>query len=188
MNRISLDKKVLTIAIIVLFVGSSSVSSITDYDKDVENTDYIIDKDETLNIKNNDYNNLIKQVIESGIISNDGWTEQDKLLASDGAIDDYFGYSISIDVEYAIVGAPFDDDNGDDSGSAYIFKRDGATWNEQAKLIASDGAYWDLFGCSVSIDGDYIIVGAYGDDDNGNYSGSAYIFKRDGTIWNEQAK
>lgn len=116
------------------------------------------------------------------------WTEQAKLTASDGASDDYFGGSVSIKGEYAIIGSYEDDDNGTGSGSAYIFHRSGATWTEQQKLIASDGAEEDSFGGSVSIDGDYAVIGAHGDDDNGDSSGSAYIFHRSGTIWTEQTK
>ena len=116
------------------------------------------------------------------------WTEQAKLLASDSAAYDLFGYSVSISGDYAIVGAYADDDNGDMSGSAYIFKRDGTSWSEQAKLLASDGAADDSFGWSVSVSGDYAVVGAYWDDDSGAESGSAYIFERDGTNWSQQAK
>ncbi len=116
------------------------------------------------------------------------WSEQAKLLASDGNTNDYFGYSVSISGDYAIVGAVYDDDNGTNSGSAYIFKRSGTSWSEQAKLTASDGAAGDEFGVSVSISGDYAIVGAYKEDYNGANSGSAYIFKRSGTNWSEQAK
>jgi hypothetical protein len=116
------------------------------------------------------------------------WDEVAKLTASDGAAEDLFGYSVSISGDYAIVGVLQDDDNGEDSGSAYIFKRDGTSWSEQAKLVASDGAAEDYFGTSVSISGNYAVVGVYGDDDNGNESGSAYIFKRDGTSWSEQVK
>ncbi len=114
--------------------------------------------------------------------------EQTKLLASDGNDNDYFGRSVSMSGEYAIIGANGDDDNGINSGSAYMFKRDGESWSEQAKLVASDGDVNDWFGESVSISGDYAIVGAVGDDDNGSLSGSAYIFKRDGESWSEQAK
>ncbi|MHC4647274.1 MAG: FG-GAP repeat protein [Planctomycetota bacterium] len=116
------------------------------------------------------------------------WSQQAKLLASDGAASDYFGGSVSISGDYAILGAHGDDDNGSMSGSAYIFKRSGTSWSEEAKLLASDGADDDRFGCSVSVSGTTALVGAYNDDDNGSYSGSAYIFKRSGTNWNEQAK
>jgi len=144
-----------------------------------------IDENESLNMKDDDYNNLIKQVIEHGVISNNDWLEQDKLLASDGADFDYFGFSVSIDGDYAIIGAYADDDNGDKSGSAFIFKRESTSWNEQAKLVPSDGAADDCFGISVSIDGDYAIIGADGDD---NFKGSAYVFKRDGTNWTQEDK
>ena len=99
------------------------------------------------------------------------WTEQQKLLASDGASGDFFGMSVSINGDSAIAGAPLDDNN---TGSAYIFKRNGTTWIEEQKLLASDGASGDFFGMSVSINGDSAIVGAPYDDNN---TGSAYVFK-----------
>jgi hypothetical protein len=75
------------------------------------------------------------------------------------------------------VGADSDDDNGPDSGSAYIFKREGTNWIEYTKLIALDGSAGDSFGYKyISINGNYAIVGAIGDDDYGDNSGSAYIF------------
>ncbi len=116
------------------------------------------------------------------------WTEQAKLTASDGAAEDFFGISVSISGDYAVIGAYCDDDNGSNSGSAYIFHRSETTWTQQAKLTASDGAYEDYFGTSVSISGDYALIDAHRDDDNGNNSGSAYIFHRNGTTWTQQAK
>jgi len=113
-----------------------------------------------------------------------GWPQQDKLLALDGAAEDKFGQSVSISGDYAIVGTRYDNDSGTWSGSAYIFKRDGTNWIEQAKLIASDATEYDCFGISVSIDGDYVIVGAF----TAEGCGAAYIFKRDGTTWTQQAK
>lgn len=120
----------------------------------------------------------------SGLLAAD----ETKLLAADGAAEDSFGCSVSISGDYAVVGADKDDDNGSASGSAYIFKRSGTTWSQQAKLTASDGAAGDEFGYFVSISGDYAVVGAYGDDDNGSASGSAYVFYRSGTTWTQQAK
>ena len=101
--------------------------------------------------------------------------EQQKITASDGASDDYFGYSVSISGDTAIVGAYGNDDKGSYSGSAYVFVRSGTTWTEQQKLTASDGAAYDIFGESVSISGDTAIVGARHDDDKGSSSGSAYL-------------
>jgi hypothetical protein len=111
-----------------------------------------------------------------------------KITASDAAEDDWFGKSVSIDGDYAIVGSDGDDDGGSNSGSAYIFKRDGTFWSEQDKFTTSDGSAYDAFGQSVSINGQYAIVGAPYDDDGGTDSGSAYIFKRDGATWSEQDK
>jgi hypothetical protein len=113
-------------------------------------------------------------------ITIDPFIENKKLLAGDGTFDDYFGVSVSISGDTAIVGAFFDQDNGVNSGSAYIFSRDegGAdNWGEVEKLTASDGALNAFFGNSVSISGDTAIVGAHADDDNGRFSGSAYIFR-----------
>ena len=116
------------------------------------------------------------------------WVEEAKLLPSNGAANDRFGASVSIDGDYAVVGAYWHDDNGTDAGSAYVFKRTGTSWAEEAKLLPSDGAAEDFFGASVSISGDYIIVGAELNDDNGSNSGSAYLFKRTGTSWAQQDK
>ena len=88
------------------------------------------------------------------------WTEQAKLTASDASASDRFGGSVSIDGDTIIVGALNDDDAGANSGSAYVFTRSASIWTEQAKLTASDAAAGDLFGISVDIDGDTIIVGA----------------------------
>ena len=101
-------------------------------------------------------------------------TEVAKLLASDGAAADAFGYSVAISGTTAIVGAPQDDDNGANSGSVYLF--DTTTGAQTAKLLASDGAANDLFGISVAISGTTAIVGAVYDDDSGSQSGSAYLF------------
>ncbi|MFH1155613.1 MAG: FG-GAP repeat protein [Pseudomonadota bacterium] len=120
--------------------------------------------------------------------SNGTWVQQAKLTASDADADTNFGYSVSLSGDTAIVSAWGDDDNGLNSGSVYIFQRSGDTWTQQAKLMASDGAAGDSFGVSVSVSGDTAIVGAHYDDDAGTNSGSAYVFKRSGTIWTQQAK
>ena len=82
-----------------------------------------------------------------------------------------------------------DDDNGSRQwiGLCFYTHRN-CIGLEQAKLTASDGAANDHFGVSVAIAGDTIVVGAYGDDDSGSDSGSAYVFTRTGTTWTEQTK
>jgi len=107
------------------------------------------------------------------------WTPQAKLLASDGAVEDNFGESVSLNGDVALIGAVQDDDNGANSGSAYVFTRNGTNWTQQQKLLALDGAANDWFGGSVSLDGDTALIGAIGDDDNGANSGSAYIFTKE---------
>jgi len=118
--------------------------------------------------------------------------ETDKLLASDGAENDNFGASVAICGERILIGASYDDDNGDGSGSAYVFRYDSSSgaWQEEAKLIASDGETDDSFGCAVALFDDIALVGARNDDDNGFLSGSAYIFRYDSSsgAWQEEAK
>jgi predicted amidohydrolase len=116
------------------------------------------------------------------------WSQQAKLTASDVTADDLFGRSVAVSGDTVVVGAYRDDDGGVDSGSAYVFVRSGNTWSQQAKLTASDGAADDLFGRSVAVSGDTVVVGSYLDDDGGVNSGSAYVFDRNGTTWNEQSK
>ncbi len=100
-----------------------------------------------------------------------------KLLPDDGAFLDQFGLSVAISGTTASVGASGGDDNGSDSGSAYVFDfSDPRDPVQIAKLLAKDGAEADFFGNSVAISGAIAIVGAYGDDDNGGFSGSAYLF------------
>lgn len=114
-----------------------------------------------------------------------GATEE--VTANDGAADDYFGCSISVSGSYAVIGANRKDVGGNiDQGCAYIFQKESGTsnWNQVAKLTASDGASNDWFGYSVSISGNYIIVGAPFKD---NSRGKAYIFYRTGSTWNQLA-
>lgn len=106
------------------------------------------------------------------------WPNVATLKASDAGAGDNFGYSVAISGSLAIVGAYRDDNEGTDSGSAYLFDRDGGgTWSELGRIWASDGAAGDEFGISVAISGTYSIVGAHRDDDLGSNSGSAYIFE-----------
>jgi hypothetical protein len=115
-------------------------------------------------------------------------TEADKLLASDGVVDDGFGYSVSMSGNRVVVGAEGADDSGPDAGSAYVYEVNGTAWLEKQKLLASDGASGDHFGQAVSVHENVVVVGAYEDGDNGVSSGSAYVFRFEGTAWAEQQK
>ena len=115
------------------------------------------------------------------------WVET-KITPTDGSSEDYFGYSVSsaADGKTFVVGAYRDDDNGAESGSAYVFTWNGADW-EEIKVTASDGGSGDRFGYSISMsaDGKTFVVGSYRDDDNGAESGSAYVFIWNGIKWVE---
>ncbi|MCP4288613.1 MAG: hypothetical protein GY792_30020, partial [Gammaproteobacteria bacterium] len=112
-------------------------------------------------------------------------TETQKLTTNDGSAYDGFGLSLAISGDYAIIGALDDDDQGTDSGAAYLFERNGTNWTQQTKLTASDGATGDRFGRRVAISGDYATVGANGDDDQGTNSGAAYLFHLNGSDWGD---
>ena len=112
-----------------------------------------------------------------------GWinmTQRAKLTASDAAAGDLFGSSVAISGDTIVIGAAGDDDGGASSGSTYLFEKPASGWinmTQRAKLTASDAAAGDLFGSSVAISGDTIVIGAVFDNDGGNYSGSAYLYK-----------
>ncbi|MFC1615791.1 LamG-like jellyroll fold domain-containing protein [Patescibacteria group bacterium] len=111
----------------------------------------------------------------------DNWptTETQKLTASDYLAGDWLGFSVAVSGDYVIASALGDDDNGLESGSAYIYEKSG-TWpaTETKRIEASDGAEDDNFGSVVGISGNYAIVGAVGDN---SFQGSAYIYERSGT-------
>ena len=102
-----------------------------------------------------------------------------KITASDGASSDYFGYSVAIDGSTLVVGAYHDDDNGNNSGSVYVYDLTKATSDAEfeRKITASDGDSYDNFGYSVAIDGSTLVVGAGGDEDKGGTSGSGYVYE-----------
>ena len=118
---------------------------------------------------------------------NDNWTEEYLLRASDAEETDHYGGAVGISGDYAIVGAKDEDDTGNNSaGAAYIYKHDGSGgWDEVEILHADNLGPGDVFGCSVSISGDYAIIGAYGEDGDASNTvssaGAAYIFKNDGS-------
>jgi hypothetical protein len=103
------------------------------------------------------------------------WTERQRLGASDADPGEYFGESVSISGDRAIVSAAWDDEKARYAGAAYLFELLGGSWVQKQKLVASDAAASAFFGSSVSVSGDRAIIGAYTDDDKGAASGSAYV-------------
>lgn len=120
-----------------------------------------------------------------------GWTFAQKLSAPAPQADDRFGSSISMSGDALLVGAYLADPNGTNSGSAHVFRRNGAgTWSHEATLVASDGAPDDRFGWSVALEGSTAVVGSYVDDDPvaGADAGSAHVYEHDGATWVPVAK
>ncbi|MCB8942153.1 MAG: FG-GAP repeat protein [Ardenticatenaceae bacterium] len=107
------------------------------------------------------------------------WGEVSKLVPSDSALGDNFGTSVAVSGNTIVVGAEYADVGGNlEQGAAYVFEYDSIndSWDEVAKLVASDGEADDWFGTSVSIHNDTIVVGALG---NNNFQGAAYVFEWD---------
>src|SRR5210317_1456169 len=112
------------------------------------------------------------------------WGSEQKILGE--AAGDEFGKSVSISGDYAIVGAPYEDTGASSAGAAYIYTRSGTTWGNEQKILGETAS--DLFGWSVSISGDYAIVGSPGEDTGASSAGAAYIYTRSGTTWGNEQK
>ncbi len=124
------------------------------------------------------------------VIRANNYVQQQPLSANDGAAFDGFGASVALSGDTAVVGAPGDDIGANmGQGSAHVFTRSGTVWTPQQKLVANDGATDDLFGGSVALSGDTVVVGARQDAIGANvFQGSAYVFVRSGTVWTPQQK
>jgi hypothetical protein len=118
------------------------------------------------------------------------WNQAAKLVPGEGAAGDWFGYSLALEGDTALVGAFLDGADGAYSGAAYIFERQSdGRWTEVTKLAASDGAAGDWFGTAVALSGDTVLVGAPGAASSGSQSGAAYLFEpgTDGA-WSQVAR
>lgn len=119
----------------------------------------------------------------------DQWIYGGQLLAPDGEIEDRFGIAVDVDAGRMAVGAFWDVVGGEiNQGSVYIYRREGADWVFESKLVASDGNEGDLFGFALSLDGDRILVGARGASFPTLDQGAAYVFARGTSGWAEEAK
>lgn len=154
-------------------------------------------------IDNADYEPQAGAVYVFKNYSGSGWAQQQKIVASDRDMSDYFGHTVDISENFIIVGAYMEDhdpdgaDKVEKAGSAYIYKLYDvlvSPWYEDQKIVASERWASDFFGKDVAIDGNMIIVGASGEDHDTsatNYignAGAAYIFNYDSTAWIEQEK
>jgi MYXO-CTERM domain-containing protein len=116
------------------------------------------------------------------------WSEQASLQAKDGMHADDFGVSVALSGDTAVVGADAVGAQGEASGAAYVFVRDGQSWAQQAKVTASDKSAYKFFGNPVALSGDTAVVGSYLSDGPAVSSGAAYVFVRDGATWTEKKK
>ena len=147
------------------------------------------------------------------------WAQEAYVKASNNDASDNFGYSVALDGDTLAVGAYLEDSNqttitndnstassndtSNDSGAVYVYKRTGTTWEQEAYIKASNSEANDYFGNSVALDGDTLVVGAYGEDSNqttitndnstassnnsNNRSGAVYVYKHTGTTWEQEA-
>ena len=131
-------------------------------------------------------------LMTAGIVATGGaWAaggQEAKLLASDAAAGDRFGNAVALEGDTALVGAFANSDNGQFTGSAYVFVRAGNLWTEQAKLLPAEAEESDNFGWSVALQGDRALIGAWGDDNAASVAGAVYEFTREDGVWSETAK
>ncbi|HSH01857.1 MAG TPA: hypothetical protein VLL52_05000, partial [Anaerolineae bacterium] len=112
-----------------------------------------------------------------------------KMMASNGAAADNFGYDVAVAGDWMVVAADEDDNkNGNTAGAAYVYIYSDTQWIEHTIITATDGGANDYFGTSVAIYSDTIVVGARLDDEAGTNAGAAYVYLYDQGIWTETAK
>ena len=132
---------------------------------------------------NSEFNAGSAYIFDQNSGGSNNWGQIKKLIADDGATDDEFGSAVAIYRDHIVIGAPNDNDKGEDSGSAYLFQRNlggSDNWGQLKKIIPDDLKTLNYFGSSVAISGLLIVIGAYGQDVGAEVqAGSAYIFWRD---------
>jgi len=116
-----------------------------------------------------------------------GWVEEAKLLPPAAQENRYFGASIAVSGDTTVIGASGDNELGGAAGAAYVFRHVNGEWVLESKLTASDARTRDRFGSSVDISGHLVIVGA-GGNEVGEAEGAAYVFRREGATWIEEAR
>jgi hypothetical protein len=114
--------------------------------------------------------------------SGTNWSQQAELAAAGGETDDFFGYSVALSANTALIGTI---GKNDLTGAAYVFVRRGTSWSQQAELAAADGIKGDYFGVSVALSGSTALIGA---DNRNSRTGAAYVLVRRGTTWSQQAE
>jgi hypothetical protein len=116
------------------------------------------------------------------------WVQEGKLTPADPGPNQNFGNAVDISGVVAIVGAYGNQDLGNDTGAAYIFDKSGAMWLQRAKLTPLEAEAGAQFGISVSLDSDVAVIGAHGALDLGNFTGAAYVYRKNGAAWIEESR
>ncbi len=120
-----------------------------------------------------------------------GWASEQQLYAGARAAGNHFGHSVDVDDEVIVVGALFTDGDEEDEGIAWVYRFEGGAWSMNAEIervAPSDPSKSKLFGDTVAIEGNRVIVGAKKDDEEGQRAGAAYVFEYEGGDWVEQHK
>ncbi|MBK8271016.1 MAG: hypothetical protein IPK83_22975 [Planctomycetes bacterium] len=118
----------------------------------------------------------------------DAWVQVAKIKPNDGAAGDGFGQGISISDGVLAVGAPYDDDLGNGSGSVYVFEQVLGVWQQTAKIIPFNGKSFDNFGASIGLHSGGLLVGSPGDDDASAEAGAVFIYQENTTGWQQVEK
>lgn len=117
------------------------------------------------------------------------WIQMRKIGPTPAVRDAFFGGSISLKGEYLLIGAELDREANTQTGAAYVFRKSGEDWVQEARLLASDRRERQWFGYTVSILDSLALVGApYDSNKNGEFAGAAYLFQKSGSVWGEKAK
>lgn len=118
------------------------------------------------------------------------WIEEQKLKANDPTVGAEIGRAVSVRGDTVLIGAELDSQSGWFAGAAYVFERIGGTWTETQKLFSGDPDDGDAFGCSLSLSGTRVLIGALTDDAAvpSSNRGAAYVFENAGGLWIEQQK
>ncbi len=105
------------------------------------------------------------------------WVEWPQLRANPQQQEAYFGWSVALEDGIAVIGAREDSSHGDRAGAAFAFAIDGEHWVQTQRMLPDDVAAGDGFGVDVALEGEWLVVGAYEDDDVGTDAGAAYVFR-----------
>lgn len=140
------------------------------------------------------FNRTVKGGVRAGAVyvytrSGATWSRQATLVAKDAADFDYFGYSVALSGDTALVGAYGKTVGGlNAAGAAYVFTRSGTTWTQQAELLDPNPVQYEEFGASVALSCDTALIGAPWKDGTYSRAGTAFVFTRTGTAWSQQAE